>query len=402
MRILLLITEFSRGGALRVFADQSRAFSTRYSIGEAVFSMDGDDRKSASNFRHVLDRATYDYFGSVGRLLMRSLALNVLVKAKKYDVVISHMDGANWVNALSCSAAKKVLVVHGTVKHDRNTGKLVRFLRKWFIFPILYNCAERTIAVSDAIAAELTSFGVKRVSSIPNFFDVAQVEKMAAEPLTADHARIFDHPRVIITSGRLAEQKQQIQLIKLQARLKAEGIGARLIILGDGPMRDQLIYHARSLDLIVATAWDDSMASTPLADVYFLGWVSNPYRFLSKSTLFLFPSGWEGFPLALCEAMICRVATLSSDCPTGPREILAPGTNRSRYDLQTIEIARNGVLLPIVRSNHDLSQWVSATKMLLNDQCLRREMIKNAAEHVQSLDRKIVGAKWTDMLEKLL
>ena len=156
--------------------------------------------------------------------------------------------------------------------HDRNTGKLVGFLRRWFIFPILYNCAERTIAVSDAIAAELTSFGVKRVSSIPNFFDVDQVEKMAAEPLTADHARIFDHPKVMITSGRLAEQKQQIQLIKLQARLKAKGIGARLIILGDGPMRDQLICHARSLDLIVATAWDDSIASTPLADVFFLGW----------------------------------------------------------------------------------------------------------------------------------
>src|SRR6478672_12978403 len=114
MRILLLITEFSRGGAARVFEDQCRVFSGRYSVSEAVFSTKGHDREFGRNPPQVLDRGTrLNYFGSVGRLLRRSLALNMLVRTQKYDVVISHMDGANWVNALSCSAARKVLVVHG-------------------------------------------------------------------------------------------------------------------------------------------------------------------------------------------------------------------------------------------------------------------------------------------------
>src|SRR4051794_35185210 len=104
MRILLLITEFSKGGALRVFENQSCVFSNRYSVDEAVFSIRGDYTGSDANLPHVLDRGTPpNYLGSVGRLLRRSLALNKLVRAQKYDVVISHMDGANWVNALSCS-----------------------------------------------------------------------------------------------------------------------------------------------------------------------------------------------------------------------------------------------------------------------------------------------------------
>jgi glycosyltransferase involved in cell wall biosynthesis len=403
MRILLLITEFSRGGALRVFRDQFCAFSSKYSVDQAVFSTADNDTGSDSRLPHVLDRGTYfSYLGSVGRLLKRSIALNMLVRAQKYDVVISHMDGANWVNALSCSVAKKVLVVHGTVKHDRDTRSLVTLLRRWFIFPLLYNRAEKTIAVSDAIACELRSFGVKRVSSIPNFFRVNQIEKMAAEPLTANDASIFEHPHVMVTSGRLAEQKQQMQLIELQARLKARHVSARLVVLGDGPLREQLIQRARSLNLTVFCTRDHGMSPADAADVYFLGWVKNPYKYLSKSTLFLFPSAWEGFPLALCEAMICRVAALSSDCPTGPREILAPGTRNSRYNLRNIEVAKNGVLLPIIQSDHDLCRWADATEMLLNDECLRDEITRSAAKQVKSLEWTLGVEKWVEMLEELV
>jgi len=53
--------------------------------------------------------------------------------------------------------------------------------------------------------------------------------------------------------------------------------------------------------------------------------VLKPYQYIALSTLLLVPSAWDGFPLALCEAMICSVPVLSAECPTGPREILADG-----------------------------------------------------------------------------
>ncbi len=402
LRLLLLITNLGHGGAERVFHDHALALSVVHEVEEAVFDAQQGERVYSTTLPlHSLRSSTWlTKIGPLGRLLSRAVTLRRLVAERGFDVVVSHMDGANWVNVLSFSAAKKVLVVHGTVLRDDNVSFVRQWFRRYLGFPLLYNCAQSTVAVSQGIARELSlTCGVRDVCAIPNFFELSTIKKNADQKLHEDHRSIFDHPAVLITSGRLVEQKKQKYLLDLVAALHERGVKARLVILGDGVLRNALV--ARSLDLGLRTvqAFAGGDVSARYGDVYFLGYVSNPYQYLARSTLFLFPSGWEGFPLALCEAMICGVPVLSADCPTGPREILAPGTIRDTYDLRHAELAQNGVLLPLVETKRDLDVWVDTVEWLLADEGKREHLKRSAAQAVKALDRDKVVGEWLRLLD---
>lgn len=404
LRVLLLITNLGKGGAQRVFHDHGLAFSAVHDVEEAVFDAQQDQRIYDTGLPlHDLRRpALLSKLGPLGRLLCRAIALRGLVAARGFDVVISHMDGANWVNVLSFSAAKKVLVVHGTVLRDDNVPALQQWFRRRLIFPWLYNLAQSTVAVSEGIARELSrACGVRKACAIPNFFELQAITHKAQQALDAELAPIFDHPAVLITSGRLTEQKKQTHLLDMLAALHSRGVKARLVILGDGELRDSLVGRSREMGFRTVQVWEPDAATIEDGDVYFLGYVSNPYQYLARSTLFLFPSGWEGFPLALCEAMIAGVPVLSADCPTGPREILAPGTVLDTYDLRNAELAQNGVLLPLVASSQDLDVWVETVERLLADAGQREQLKEHAVQAVKALDRDAVLGQWLALLERV-
>lgn len=404
MRILLLITNLGKGGAQRVFYDHSIAIGYVHDVEEAVFDVNHDLRVYDTGFLlHSLNSCTWmSKLGPIGRLMSRAVVLRKLVKERGIDVVISHMDGANWVNVLSFSTAKKVLVVHGTVLQDGNVPVIQQWFRKRFIFPWLYNLAEKTVAVSDGIARELAlECGVRNVCAIPNFFNIQKIDQMAHQALDIDKTQIFNHPSVLITSGRLAEQKKQLHLLDILASLHRRGMKARLVILGDGDLHKMLVLKSKELGFRTVQVELEGANADGNGDVYFLGYVSNPYQYLARSKLFLFPSAWEGFPLALCEAMISGVTVLSSDCPTGPREILAPGSVRDAYDLREAEWAQNGVLLPMVRSPQDIEVWVDAVEDLLVDVGKRKQLKKNASYSVKALDRDIVVKQWLELIEEV-
>lgn len=399
--ILLMTTNLGKGGAQRVFHDHAKAFSQFSIVEEAIFDLEQDDRIYNSGLPlHGLKQQDWiSNLGAIGRLLSRSLALRRLVATRKYDLVISHMDGANWVNVLSFSQARKILVVHGTIVRDQNIRGIRQWLRLHIIFPLLYNLASQTIAVSEGIARELTQFGnVRKVKSIPNFFEIDLIQQQAQSPLTREMANIFNRQNVLVTSGRLSEQKKQAQLIDVLAGLLKRGVDTRLVILGDGELRDRLVQKCLDLSLNVYQVWDNNALLDKSYNVYFLGYVSNPYQYLFRGTLFLFSSEWEGYPLALCEAMISGLPVVSTDCPTGPREILAPGTVRDAYDLRTSEIAPNGMLMPMIQNSNDLKVWVETVEQLLSDEGLRKRFAKQGKLAMRSIDREIIITQWKQII----
>jgi glycosyltransferase involved in cell wall biosynthesis len=403
-RILMLITDFGQGGAERVFFDHATAFSQVYPVEEAVFE------KSSMAVRaydsglpvHELRRAgIFRYLGPIGRLVGRSLALRRLVKDQRYDVVISHMDGANWVNSLSFSSARKVLVVHGSVFGDKNYDNNHQLVRRNLMFPVLYNLADYTVAVSDGIFHELTSeCGVKKVVTISNFFDLKMIRSKASESVGTFQS-IFDHPHVMITAGRLAKEKNQVQLIEVMSQLRDQGVDTRLVILGDGPLRHSLVARCFDLSLRTYTVWESRSLDKTNYDVYFLGYVSNPYAYIAKSYLFLLSSAWEGFPLALCEALICGVPVLSTDCPTGPREIMAPSSSRHVYDLERAEPTDCGILLPMFGTEEAKDIWTDVVKAVLRNECWREQMAIKAGRKSANFDRVLGVAKWLRLIDSL-
>jgi glycosyltransferase involved in cell wall biosynthesis len=116
--------------------------------------------------------------------------------------------------------------------------------------------------------------------------------------------------KIIITVARLSYEKSLDVLIKAFAMLQ-DRENLRLIILGDGPLREELCVLARELGV------------SDLVD--FHGWVENPYAFMSRSDVFVLTSWYEGFANVIAEALACGCPVVSTDAPSGPSEILADG-----------------------------------------------------------------------------
>jgi len=403
--ILLLITNLGKGGAQRVFYDHALALSANYKVIEVVFEKI-DERVYNTGFpiHYLKEHSLYTRLGPIGRLYNRSKNLKKLVENYNADIVISHMDGANWVNSLSFSKAKKIFVVHGTILYDDQQSRVMQWFRTKVIIPLLYEKSDIVVSVSEGIARELRSIcSVKQIISIPNFFDIKNIRLKASDALVSEHKELFENYPVLITSGRLAKQKQQHCLFSIYKAVKKQHSPIRLVILGDGELRSSLISQAEALDLNVYSIWDANQNQFHNNyDVYFMGYVANPYQYLSKSKLFLFPSAWEGFPLALCEAMIAGAPVLTSDCPTGPREILAPNSYNNQYKLVSAEYTKNGVLLPLPNSKVAEDCWIEAILCLLNDPPKRDLLIKAARKKIQEFEKESVLEKWNSLISGLI
>jgi glycosyltransferase involved in cell wall biosynthesis len=137
----------------------------------------------------------------------------------------------------------------------------------------------------------------------------SEVLEKAKSPL--DHPWFKpDQPPVLIAIGRLEQQKDYPTMIKAFAEVR-QAQPARLLILGEG--RDRI-----SLEKLIKEYGLDQDVSLP-------GFVSNPYAYLSRADLFVLSSRWEGLPTVLIEALCCGTQVVSTDCPSGPREILKDG-----------------------------------------------------------------------------
>ena len=407
-KILLLIPNLGLGGAQRVFHDHSVELAKHYAITEAVFNLEGGDLYPSGN-----PVVSLDVSGGGGMLVKlqnfrrRISGLRQLRERLRPAVVISHLEGADYVNLLSGGPGKIILCVHGSKLHDANIRGPVGWLRKNVLIPLLYNRADRIVTVSRDIIPELIEgFGVKpsKLLTINNFFEVAQIEAKSQEPLSAAEAAVYAAAPVLVTSGRLTLQKNQAPLLDSFAALLLQR-PVKLVFVGDGELREALTTHARSLGLRVYADWEALVGLTPDFDVYFLGMQQNPFKYLRPASAFVFPSAWEGFPMALGEAMICGLPVLSTDCPTGPREMLAPATEPPATPLRQAERGVFGLLLPMLTQPATLAAdqavWTDAIAALLADAPEQRRLGRLARERMQDFTRERIFGQWIQLVEEV-
>lgn len=191
---------------------------------------------------------------------------------------------------------------------SRWRGRLIPRLIKLF-----YPWANGIVVVSQGVAddlARLTNISGERITVIYNPSVVrAEVWEKAQAPL--DHPWFkTDQPPVLVAVGRLQVQKDYPTLFRAFAQVR-QNQPARLLILGEGKERPKLEALIKELDLE--------------QDVSLPGFVTNPYAYMARATLFVLSSRWEGLPTVLIEALCCGTPAVSTDCPSGPREILREG-----------------------------------------------------------------------------
>ena len=185
----------------------------------------------------------------------------------------------------------------------------------WFahrLVPRLYPWASNIVAVSRGVADDLARFSglpTDRIDVVYNPVVTPELHRMASERV--DHPWfVGDEPPVILGVGRLTAQKDFTTLIRAFVEVRRQR-PARLVILGEGPRRQELEQMIGEFGL--------------QGDVDLPGFAQNPYALMASASLFALSSAWEGLPTVLVEAMACGTPVVATDCPSGPAEILEKG-----------------------------------------------------------------------------
>jgi len=295
------------------------------------------------------------------------LKIKKIIIKEKPDYVISFGNLQNIINILSTKNSMVRVDNPIPESHRGFFEKIYPFLVK-----ILFNKAEKIIVVSKGLKKELIeNFKIKeeKIKLIYNSIDIEKIKELSKESLETKYQKIFEYP-VIINIGSLIRQKGQWHLIRAFREAKNRIKDLKLVILGEGELESYLKGLVKNLDLE--------------KDVYFLGWQKNPFKFLVKSKLFVFPSLWEGFGIAILEAMACGLPVISSDCNFGPREILAPDTNLD-YQLKNIEYGQYGILVPVCdrkfsRANDPLTKDEKILSQAIIEALTDKELLGNLKE----------------------
>ena len=397
--IMLIIPNLGSGGAQKVFRDQLAFFrTTRMKVIAVVFNWDGafaEDKQS-----DIISLDVPAGSGMIDKMRCFNARIKKLRHLKREHHVthaISHLEGADYVNLFSKHDEKIICWIHGSKKFDANITESLGVLRKKILIPFVYRRADRVVTVSRGIMDELhDTFNVplEKMQVIFNGFDLAEITRKSLIPLDADYETFAQKHFVLLTHCRLSLQKNVEGLLTLFSRLPREG--TKLVIIGDGELRDTLLRQSRALNLNTYDVWSGAAWSENF-DVYFMGFESNPYPWLKASSLYVMTSNWEGFPLSLCEAMACGMLTMSTDCFTGPREILAPALD-TKEQVASPHFSDYGVLMPMLHDDKAFGQWVETIQKIGNAPEAFTNIAQNATTRIADFDALDIQQQWLKLI----
>jgi glycosyltransferase involved in cell wall biosynthesis len=308
--IALFLNHLGGGGGERAILYLARGFAEKgFNVDFVLSSAKSPHLWRIPDSVKIVDLQAQGLFASLQALIgyLRQEQPQTLLSALHYPNEV-----AIWAKYLSGVPTRVVVCEQNTLSRKaQNETKWSKRLTPLFV-RWLYPWADGIVAVSRGVFDDLlqvTKLPPERLRIIYNPAVTSNINQQASEPV--DHPWLAaDAPPVILGVGKLEAQKDFPNLIRAFARVRAQR-PVRLIVLGWGPQKEAL----QNL------AWELGVA----ADVDFPGYVDNPYAYMTRSAAFVLSSAWEGLPFVLVEAMAVGTPVVSTDCPSGPQEILNGG-----------------------------------------------------------------------------
>lgn len=305
--IAIYLPSLRGGGAERVMVTLANAFASMgYQVDLVLAKAEGPYLSEVAAHVRIVDLAKSRVFASL-------IPLAQYMRREQPDAMLSAMIHCNIISIAARMLARvkmRLIVSERNVLSSAPAGTKTAVIHR--LMTLLYPRSDGVIAVSEGIAAELRDkFGLARefVVAIPNPVDLDRIGFLASERV--NHPWISDRSApVVLAVGRLTPQKDYPTLLRAFAILRQLRT-VKLIVLGEGAERAAL--EELVLQLGIAE------------DVDFLGFKENPFCWMSASDLFVMSSAWEGHPGALLQAMACGAQIVSTNCQTGPQEILEDG-----------------------------------------------------------------------------
>jgi N-acetylgalactosamine-N,N'-diacetylbacillosaminyl-diphospho-undecaprenol 4-alpha-N-acetylgalactosaminyltransferase len=304
--------------------------------------------------------------------------LRQYVKKHKIFLVQSYLFRANFVNLISgvMGSPQIIQVVNRSVVSrffdEGLSGNINLFLIRH-----LYPRAEMIIHISKQMKLDFNRhlFSTKNEKVIYNPYDIEKVLEQSEEEV--EGFTFQSHKRYLITVGRLIPLKRFEDVLDALSRLDSD---IELILLGNGSEKEELEKRANQLNL--------------RKRVHFLGQVSNPFKYIKRSDIFISSSSVEGFPNVLLESMLCQTVVIASDCLSGPREILAPQSDHSKRLTEGMELNEFGVLYAV----GDGVALIESIRTILADELLAYEYQQKAFHRANDFSVGAIALKYKEIL----
>ena len=310
-RLAIFLPTLHGGGAERVMVTLANVIAARgYKVDLVLATAKGPYLKDVSPAVRIVDLGA-------SRVIKALLPLIRYLRRERPQAMLSAMGHANVVALLARKLARVptrvVVSERGFISGEYALARGVAARFNFWLIPLLYPGADGICTVSQAAAQDLavfTNLPVQRIQAIYNPFDLSKIAQLAAEPL--DHPWLQPgQPPLLLAIGRMNEAKDFPVLIRAFAQMRQQRT-VRLVILGEGELRPELERLLAVLNLSADA-------------VQMPGFVANPYAWMARCSLFVLSSRREGLPGALIEAMACGAPVVSTNCLSGPAEILEDG-----------------------------------------------------------------------------
>ena len=356
-KLLLISPMLHQGGFERVCITTARLLKPYYDVSIVIF----DDADIAFDIRglsiiNIHLGVRNGKLAKITNLMRRAVRVRKLKQRMKPVIAYSFGPSANMVNALSKTSLTSVFLGLRGYQDVADDPKMKLYVRK----------ADRIICCSKEIEAIVQEkYGYLQTATLYNPYDAEGITELSKEKVTDLPWKMEDEdrPRILIGVGRDDPIKGFWHLIKAFYLVQKEIPQMRLIIMGDGSFE-----QAKSL-----------VSELQLEQkVYLPGVRKNPYKYLAASEMFLLSSYTEGFPNVLVEAMILGRPLISTDCRTGPAEILDHG--------------KYGILVPDMGDTEDYSGATISEK----ETCFAEKIIEvlkdsERQKELSELERKRAG-----------
>ena len=196
-----------------------------------------------------------------------------------------------------------------TRSNSSPTGWSKNFFKN-LIFKILFKIPKKIIVNSKDFKSEIDKkFNIK-TKLIYNPLNIKTIKESSSQKLNFN---FFNNSKIkAINVARFTDQKDHITLLESIKYLVSKKIDIKLLIMGYGPNKKEILNYIKRQNLS--------------KNIKIINFQNNPYKYMYKSNLFILSSLYEGLPNVLLEAMTLKKFIISSNCPTGPREILKNGS----------------------------------------------------------------------------
>ena len=349
-KVAFFATSMEGGGAERVSLNLAKTCAERgYSVDLLLNSVAGPYMQFVPDNVRIID------LNKPGLLKSTALLARYIQQEKPLAIHCSVTDrglSASMAKMLLFSNVKVVIEVENTVSkqipNPTTKQKIYQELKN-----LLFPRSAKLVAVSQGVAEDLMKNFRIPIKSIEVIYNPVVTKQLKSEMQgEAGHKWLLEKSApVVLAAGRLAPQKDFATLITAFKYVVSK-CDARLIIVGEGEQRNMLTSLVQELDL------------TDYVDMP--GFVDNPYAYMKHSDLFVLSSIFEGFGNVIAEAMACGCPIVSTDCPSGPSEILQNGEYGTLVPVGDAE-SLGQAIIDALQQDHDINKLLERAEDFSED-----------------------------------